>query len=64
VKKLVVLAVALALVLGGLLPAGPQGTEASTEYVAPQFTVASLSFYTYVANCLQLRRNRFTPVNL
>ena len=29
-KKLVVLAVALALVVGGLLPAGPQGTEAST----------------------------------
>jgi len=30
VKKLVVLVVALALVVGGLLPVGPQGTEAST----------------------------------
>ncbi|MBT9153596.1 MAG: putative thiosulfate sulfurtransferase [Firmicutes bacterium] len=29
-KKLVVLVVALALVVGGLLPVGPQGTEAST----------------------------------
>lgn len=29
-KKLVVLVVALALVAGGLLPVGPQDTEAST----------------------------------